>query len=537
MTSDCTYSGKPHYLSLKDTRYFSKLVVDYIDQKEDLKPFYQFAPDWSGMASALSQREAFPIDRNVLVTVLKETYATASPHALVSSHIDLLHQPNTFTITTAHQPNLATGYAYFMYKIMHTVVLADEMKQRHPEYNFVPVYYIGSEDDDIKELGFFRFNQSSFRWETNQTGAVGQMNPTELKSLLHDFFRVLGPPNASTEYLKGLLENAYLGHDTIAQATQYIVHELFQAFGVLVVDANHHLLKKQFTQVLLQELLQPVAHQLVQEQNQLLSVHYKSQAHARVINLFYLKDGLRKRIEKVADNLWRVVDTDIKWDAASLTLEVEQYPEHFSPNVILRGLYQESILPNVAFIGGGAEVAYWFQLKPIFDHYNVFYPTIILRQSAQFITLHQQELMKRLDWDYQAIFKPLTAHIDELVKEQAEQELTVDEEWLAIKNVLANMTAKATQVDANLAYSAAAAIHKMEHQVHVLVHKMNKAERKKHEVTINRMKALKSELFPNGSLQERYYTFMQEYVYLGPQYFEWLRKFILPFGNEFLIIS
>lgn len=535
--SDCSYSGNFHYVPLAQTGFFSPLVVDYIGGSEKLKPFYAFEPSFQGLDAAIAQRKQFPVNRKVLVDVLQKQYASLDISDKLQQQINALLSEDTFTITTAHQPNLATGYAYFIYKIMHTVVLSEQLNKAHPIKHFVPVYYIGSEDDDIEEIGVFKFNEHTFRWTTEQTGAVGAMNPKELKPLLESFFRVLGPPNEHTLHLKDLLSQAYLQHDTIADATRYIVHQLFHTYGLLVIDPNDRDLKRCFASVMQEELLQPVAQKLVHDQNELLNQHYTTQAYARPINLFYLKDGIRKRIEQKDATTWIVVDTAIAWTQKELLAELEAYPERFSPNVILRGLYQESILPNIAFIGGGAEVAYWFQLKQVFDHYKVFFPTVILRQSAQFITIAQQEKMQQLDWDETTIFKQTKDVLKAEIFANSGEQLDTTEEWQQINNALMQLKEKISLIDANLAYSTEAVLHKMSYQMDVLNKKMFKAERRKYAVQENRMNSLKQALFPKGSLQERYYTFMQEYAYLGPKYLQYVHDGILPFGDAFLIVK
>src|SRR5690606_36563786 len=92
-------------------------------------------------------------------------------------HLAVLAEPTTFTVCTAHQPNLATGYLYFVYKILHAIKLAEALNAAHPEHRFVPVYYMGSEDADLDELGTFRYVGKKFVWDAGgQKGAVGRMD-------------------------------------------------------------------------------------------------------------------------------------------------------------------------------------------------------------------------------------------------------------------------------------------------------------------------------------------------------------------------
>src|SRR5690606_7245616 len=126
-----------------------------------------------------------------------------------------------------------------------------------------------------------------------------------------------------------------------------------------------------------------------------LPSNYKIQVNPREINLFYLNKNLRGRILET-DDLFGVLDTDIRWTKDELLAEVNEYPERFSPNVILRPLYQEIILPNLCYIGGGGELAYWLQLKSNFEAQKVTFPILLLRNSVLLITEKQKEKLNKL---------------------------------------------------------------------------------------------------------------------------------------------
>ena len=347
------------YLPYSQTNSFSQLVTDYLSHNERIKRFYKYGTDKESLCEAVKERKPFPIDRERLVTCLSRQYRTLNKQQPVEKNIQLLLKENTFTVCTAHQPNLLTGYLYFVYKILHAIKLAEELKTAFPENNFVPIYYMGSEDNDIEELGTFRYNGKKFTWDgAGQAGAVGRMKTESLKPLLEELFKELGPPGDYCTELQTLLTHAYLQHDTIAGATQYLVNELFGQYGLVVLDPDDASLKETFIDVMKDDLLHHTANHIVSKQIAQLSEHYKIQAHPRAINLFYLKDQQRERIEKI-NGKWIVLNTNIQWQEEQLLEELKDHSERFSPNVILRGLFQESILPNVAFIGGGSEVAYW----------------------------------------------------------------------------------------------------------------------------------------------------------------------------------
>lgn len=524
------------YLQHQQTGYFSKLNIDYINGAGALRPFYAFEPNDKGLSNAILERSTMPLNRAVLVGELQKQYEGLTDIPDVTNNIALLQADNTFTVCTAHQPNLMTGFLYFVYKILHAVVLARHLKSQHPHANFVPVFYMGSEDNDLDELGVFRFNNTKFRWDTEQTGAVGRMHTKDLQALLQTFTALIGPPGAAADNLKEIVLTAYSQQHTIAQATRYLIHHLLGQYGVVVLDADSAVLKRQFLPVLKQELLQPVADTLVQRASAKLNEQYSAQAFSRPINLFYLHNNIRERIEKNG-NEWQVVRTDIKWTEAALIAELEQHPERFSPNVILRGLYQETILPNVAFIGGGSEVAYWLQLKEVFAHYHVFYPALILRQSSLFIDEKSYNLQHSLGLSNEQLFAPTEKIIRDFVVKNSQKDLQMNDALHQLNAVFEQIKVSATHVDITLKSSAEAALTKMKHQINVLEKKMMRAEKRNMSTKLAHIYKLKNQLFPNASLQERYDTFMPYYLSIGPHFFELILKATVPYGNQFAIVK
>lgn len=528
--------SKAEYLSYRTTRRFSALVLDYLDQKESLKPFYQFAPNLDGLNAAIETRNEFPVDRKTLVDVLQRQYRHFPEETLVTENIQSLAQANTFTICTAHQPNLATGYLYFVFKILHVVSMADALKKLYPTRHFVPVYYIGSEDADLDELGQFRFGGEKFVWDADgQTGAVGRMKTKSLTPLFKNLFSKFGPTGENMDNLQALLHEAYGEHDTIAQATQYLVHRLFGKYGLVTLDPDDADLKRGFIPIMKEDLLQHSSLALAEKSiAELAEQHYKSQAFPRSVNLFYLKENLRERIEKAGEN-WQVVGTELRWNEEELIAELESHPERFSPNVILRPVFQEFILPNIVFIGGGSEVAYWMQLKRVFDQHHVFFPVIYLRQSLTLLSKKDAVLLAQTGLDLEDVFAPAFEAQKAFVALHATEDFQLSEERLQLKELMRRFGEKAEAVDHSLARSAAGAIAKMNKQVDALEKRMLRAEKKKQHIGLERLSRLQASLFPGGGLQERVENFMPYFLAFGPAFFDDILKEIRPFDNQFLV--
>ncbi len=526
-----------HQLPYSETGYFSRLVLDYLSENELVKPFYNYSPNLQGIQEAISNRSQFPVNRTVLVDTLKKQYAAIPVSEATAINLNLLTNENTFTVTTAHQPNLLTGYLYFVYKIVHVIKLCKELKDKYPEKNFVPIYYMGSEDNDIEELGVFSFRGEKYIWDgSGQSGAVGRMHTDGLKPLFTKLISVLGPPSQNCSQLEELIKAAYYNHSTIGEATQYIVNELFGDFGLIIMNPDDRNFKTLFIDVLQDELLHQNSYTVLLNQIEKLSKNYKVQANPRNINLFYLKDNLRERIEKKGSE-WFVLNTEIKFTESELLTELNTYPERFSPNVMLRGMYQETILPNIAFIGGGGELAYWLQLKTLFESYGVFYPCLLLRQSVLWIDNRNSEVRKKMGINSSDLFLKETQLLYKYIENNTDADFHTQAELIEFDLILNKLKNKATLIDLTIIKSADATLAKIKHHLIALDKKMYRAQKRKMEVQLNKVIKLQQKLFPNNSLQERVENFSEYYLEYGDLFINTLFNVISPLSNEFLIIE
>ena len=291
---DCTFTQIPY----KQTGYFSNLILDYLDQSPALKDFYQYAPNADGVKKAIDNRKKIKTNRALLVEELKKQYSLVKSSEKVQQNINSLLKDNTFTVTTAHQPAIFTGTLYFIYKILHTIRLADRLNKEHPDNHFVPVYWMGSEDADLEELGKIYLDNEKIVWDTKQQGAVGRMNTKGLDKIIQ---RIDGEFSVQPygKELCELLRQSYLQTEDIQTATFRLLNSLFEQYGLIVVIPDNAAFKKLMLPVFKDDLLNQTASEIVGKTITELDKNYKVQATPREINLFYLKDDIRGRIEKL----------------------------------------------------------------------------------------------------------------------------------------------------------------------------------------------------------------------------------------------
>ena len=467
--------------------------------------------------------------KNLLETWNRQIGAYASGSQL--ENLKLLENENTFTFTTGHQLTLFGGPLYLVYKVLHVVRLAEEFNTSQKEFKAVPVFWMASEDHDFDEVKSTHLFNQKLSWNSDQTGPVGRFNMTDFNEV-HETFKAFfdGKENEISELL------SISEKDNYAFYLQEFLSKLFADFGVLVLQPDSRDLKRGFIPVILREISKPSAHHAVLDTNKdIEAAGYKPQAQARDCNLFYLKDGERLRIEPVQNGL--AIDGKV-FSEAELTALVHAEPENFSPNVILRPVYQETILPNLVYVGGGGEMAYWIQLKGVFDVHQTLFPLIQQRVSIQLLDGTMKKRMDKLSWPLERFFQSK----DELKKlflaENEGDDLNLSALFDSFNALRSEMIEKAKSIEATLESFAEAEAVRMKKQLEGFEQRLVKQLKQRHEQTLQSIDFISERIIPENSLQERYFHWLQfapsgEFKHL----LQSIHNAIDPFVKELVVID
>lgn len=529
MPSDC--------ITFQNSGYFSNLIVDYLNQEEKVQSLYNRFPTIENFKLQLEEKKGnFSIDnRNILVEQLEKQNTNFELSNITRENISLLKAENTFTVTTGHQLNLFTGPIYFIYKIVTTIKLAQELKKNFPKYNFVPVYWMATEDHDFEEINHFNFEEKKISWSNDSKGPVGRLATQNIDKTFNEFSTLLNSGENAIS-LKSLFKKAYLENQNLADATRYLVNELFKKYGLIIIDGDNSKLKKLFTPYIKEELLKQENYLKVEKTSELLK-DYKIQVNPREINLFYINDDLRERII-FEDNLYKINNTSLNFTQNEILVELENYPERFSPNVILRPLYQEVILPNLAYVGGGGELAYWLQLKSMFSSNNITFPILQLRNSVIIVTEKQNKKREKLNLSWNDLFLKQEELIQNKTSELSTITFNFEEQKIFLEKQFHSLREIAKKTDASFIGAVNAQEAKQIKGLLKLEKRLQKAERKKHQEEINRIIKLQNQLFPNQTLQERKMNFSEICINVNSK--ELIEKLLLNFEiftNSFNILT
>ncbi len=521
-------------ISFEQTNAFDSLLVDYLSLDQGLKSFYNFFPSPVGFKEELARNKREKVNRTKLVTVLREQYQNSGIDLTeaVRKNIELLLSSDTYTVTTGHQLNLFTGPLYFIYKILTTINLAEKLKANG--ISVVPVYWMATEDHDMEEIRSATIFAQKLEWETTWTGASGQAPCSGIAEVIELLKQKLGTMEGA-EGIISMMISAYEGSADLSEAMRKLVHTLFHSYGLIILDANDARLKADFLPVILDDLQKHSAEKLVSETTKLLEEKYHVQVHPRNINLFYIGSGTRERLIQEGSN-YHVSNPAKTWSMKELTEEVSTHPERFSPNVVLRPLYQESILPNLAMIGGPAEIAYWLEYKSTFDHFGIPFPALVLRSCFLIIDAQSQERLSKFGIRTEQIFDSADEWIKIYLNNNPDSSFSVDRFLNPIESEFIRLGEEVSKIDASLKGNVEAEKQKLRNGLKSIEEKVIRARKKKNENEVNQIVKLKEKLFPGGGLQERVENFIPFYLKFGSTFFDQLLLQIDPFDQRFNVL-
>ncbi len=526
---------KAHRISLEDTGQFSRLFLDYLNQDKKLAPFYRYAPVIDSFSQAIKDVSSQKFNRKLLVDVITEQYSKANCQLSIVN-CQLLLKENTFTVCTGHQLCLFTGPLYFIYKIITTINLAEVLKKRFPDNNFVPIYWMASEDHDFEEVNHVNIFGRRIEWRNKQGGALGKYKTDGIGKLIEELKPVLGDSKEANELIE-LFQNAYTKHGDLASATRFLVNELFGQYGIVIIDGNDARLKKEFAEIIAEDIFNNSGFKNVNESlAELDKIGHKFQVNPREINIFYLINNQRNRIVK-ENNKFNVIDSNISFNEAELKEELKSHPERFSPNVVTRPLYQQKILPNLAYMGGPGEIAYWLEYKRMFEHYKIQFPVLVPRNFVMILDDAISEKLSKLGLEPEDVFLSANEMAVKYISSISGDKVSFNAEREQLNKQYKSIEDKLALVDKSLPSAAGAELKRQTNALDALEKKMLRAFKKKNEEAIGQIKKIRDRLLPGDILQERHDNFIPSYLKHGKAFISELKNTLDPFDKRLIILS
>lgn len=515
---------------------FPPLVKAFLEKSTIPDSFHAGGPHLESIQAKLDfRKQQFPVEsRKVLTKVLVEQYLNSgiTPENKLKENIEKLNLTNSFTVCSGHQPVLGGGPVFCFYKAVQTILLARHLSEHFPDSNFLPVFWMAAEDHDEVELNHFYYRGRKVdgapatikipfgRREFNLQGFLNQSFP-ELDALglerLHK--------------LKTTLE----GSENNAAAFRRLLHLLLGAHGLIVLDGDHAELKKSFIPVFVQELEHRESRNLVDKKTiELENLGFDSSLKPRDINFFYMGREGRMGLLPEADG--KVKAGSKTGDLEFWVSAIKNIPENFSPNVVLRPVYQESVLPNLAYIGGGGEISYWLQLKDVFNSFGTSFPVLVPRNSVTILNRASDEIIKSLNLNFPALAMDKA---NALKPPPTDGPDFFAGPFLGVRHIFDNLAKEVSaSVDPTLGPSILAAGKRMEEELEKLKKKTERSWKERHGNLERKSNKVGEFLFPKGNLQERMLGVLELYLDGKTEFvFRDLEDHFQPFNPGHFFIS
>ena len=499
-------------ISLINHVYKNKLLVDFLKNKEEISSFHNGNSFESLNENFLSKKEISTEKRKLLVEVISNQYD--STKLSVPDNVIQLLKKGTYTITTGHQLCLFSGPQYFIHKIISIIKSSLELNKKYPNSHFVPLFWMASEDHDFEEISSINLFGKELKVNDSFNKPVGELNPKVFSPVLNELKELLKNEPKSNELIK-LFSDSF-NQSSWSNATRFYLNQLFGKYGLVVLDANDKILKDSFASIMKKEIDDKFIYNSVIDSNSKISEKgYKPSINPRELNLFYLNKDSRDRIIFSNDDF---TIGNKKYSLKELEIAIDNNPELFSPNVLMRPVFQEFILPNVAYIGGPSELTYWLQLKGCFECVNLEYPLLILRDHFSWID------SKSISWwkDQEFLIDDLFQSFDSLIRKDAKANdvFHFDKEKEMFNQLSISINDKSRSIDSSFEKSANASLKNMEKELIRIENKLLKAFKTKNQNKINKIQKIQSKLINNGVLKERVENFIVPFLNSKDDYFD-----------------
>tara|TARA_B100000941_G_scaffold288632_1_gene265912 strand:+ start:391 stop:1905 length:1515 start_codon:yes stop_codon:yes gene_type:complete len=501
-----------HCIEFSKTNMFSKKFNEFIDNHKE-KPYF---PTYDNIERVANNFNFSIHSRKKLSDEITSQYGDIEIPDSVRKNIISIKKENTFTVTTGHQLNIFSGPLYTIYKIISTIKLAENLRAKYKDNNFVPVYWMASEDHDFDEIKTFFSKGKTYEWDIYPSGAVGGIDPSSIKKLL-------GMIPDSIE----IFEDAYLTSNTLSEAVRKYMNALFSRYGLIVFDPDSKALKASVKELIYSDIFDNTISKVEDSSNE------KSDVYVRKINFFYMKEGLRKRIESVEDK-FIVRESEISFSKEEMEKEINSNPQRFSPNVVMRCLYQQMIMPNVTYIGGPAEVVYWLSFRKFFDKYDAEFPVIVPRDSVLIISSKSSKTLARYGLNIQDIFNGKNNIEKKSLGVLLDDDKNFSSEIKKIREQFHLIASKYKSVDKTMSPHVLANSKKTEKMLIQVEKRFIKSQKDLNKILVDRVGDLFHECFPDGAPQERKDNIMSFY---NSTFIEDLVRILDPMELKFKIIT
>ena len=520
------------YINFCDIPGHQNLFLDYLYEFENVREY--FAHDFKNRDSYLkifksiseSKREFY----SQLGSIIQTQYSGLDSSDLTKKNIQLLSDKKTLAVVTGQQLGILGGPLYTFYKIITAIKLSEHLSERYDDFNFVPVFWLEGDDHDFNEVRSIttiddqnKLVTIGYGEEIPEDEAKQSVGLLKFDSTVSDFINNFSEQLRNTEFKETIintLKSFYKEGISFKEAFRNLIHSIFDESGLVIFDPQDKKVK---------ELLKPVFKKELSEFRQYtdklvhvsaeLEERYHAQVKVKPVNLFLsLEDG-RYSIEPV-ENDFRLKRKRKNFNLEQILEIVDSEPENISPNVLLRPICQDYILPTAFYIGGPSEISYFAQIKPLYNFFEVVPPIIYPRSSVTILEGTIKKTLDKYDLGINEIFMDVVGSKKKVIDAIAEISLNdVFKEMNSnIEIAFDRLKEKLFQIDKTTADASNKYKEKIFNSLDELKRKAEDAQNKRYDVTLRQIDKAATILFPESNLQERILNFTYFVNKYGPDF-------------------
>ncbi len=514
----------------------SSLARDYYYNPKKVSQFYngnfRNLTDFLKQAGKVRTRD---YQRKQLAAILKEQNRNYGCGSETLGNIHNLRQNQTCAVVTGQQAGLFSGPLYTIYKALTAVKLTEYLNQ-NGQGSFVPIFWLAADDHDLAEINHINLLNKKNQIENIQCDSFSLSTKLPVSKILltqeiNKCVQQLNNSSHDSEFKDEIishLSEAYEPDLSYVEAFGKWMTRLFKSYGLIFIDASHQGFKELGKSVFLKEIAEnsPSTLCAIETSKNLKQAKYKCQIPLRegILNLFF-SDPERLSIG-IKEDGYIIKDTQQTYGRDELFSLMEKNSYLCSPNVLLRPIYQDTILPTVAYIGGPSEIAYFAQMKSIYDRFDIPMPILYPRKSLTIIEHNIKSVLQKHNLNVLDFWRNFDQTIQTIIKKNIPQSIDKFFSTAAshLKQDFQSIKKEIVSIDPDLGSSADLTLEKINQQFKYLEKKILKTSKKQNEILIQQLHKVKNNLYPANHLQERALNIVPYLIKYGYPFIDGLYK-------------
>lgn len=520
------------FINFSDIPKHQNLFLDYIYEFDNVQEYYKHnfrnKENFPAIFKTITEsRKHRQFDLSSIISQQYNNLRNISGNT--QKNIDLLNDENTIAVVTGQQVGILGGPLYTLYKVITAIRLAHQYNEKYEGYKFVPVFWLEGDDHDFNEvrsINVFDTENSvlniGYKQEIEDDEAKQSVGNIQFDDSINAFFTQFESNLRNTDFKIDLLlklKECYQTGRTFKQSFKDLLFWLFDEYGLVIFDPQDPQVKSLLKPVFKKEINDFTVHtqKLIQVSAQLEEI-YHAQVKVKPVNLFYHTDDGRYSVEPFED-IFKLRRKRKQFTKEEILNEIEEFPEKFSPNVLLRPICQDYILPTGFYIAGPSEISYFAQVSPLYEFYKIPTPIVFPRSSVTLLEKNVNAALDKYDLTLRDVFLGLNQLKEKVILGLSENNLekVFDDSENDLELIFDKIKENLFAIDKTLIDSTVKSKEKIISIINELKVKGIKAQESKHETTVRQLTRISNLLYPNENLQEREINFTYFYNKYGQE--------------------